>query len=137
MAESIRHDGSSTCDGAALQRQACCSSSRLLIGQKCFGHRCGRSAPAPESRAICFKVRGKSCNPLCVGRRSGCLGAWVRRRFLAPRAGRPCTGMRMITITITITIQQGNLELSGGCRSVSNRELGRIIIIDVQVSVQC
>jgi hypothetical protein len=36
-------------------------------------------------------------------------------------------------ITITITIQQGNLELSGGCRSVSNRELGRIIIIDVQV----
>jgi hypothetical protein len=75
--------------------------------------------------------RKKLQPPVCrqAERVLGCLGAWVRRRFLAPRAGRPCTGM----ITTTITIQQGNLELSGGCRSVSNRELGRIIIIDVQV----
>jgi hypothetical protein len=83
MAESIRHDGSSTCDGG-------CPTKASLLQQFSSPHWAemfwAQVRVRASSRAICFKVREKSCNPCVSAGGAGALG-WERRQFIAPQAG--------------------------------------------------
>ena len=130
----IRHDGSSTCDGLPYKGKPAAAVLVSSLGRNVLGTGGGRSAPAPGR--FVSRCEKKVAIPVClsvclsVGRSAGgVLGC-------GDSSSHHVHEQAMHGGLITITDSAGDLgAVRWGISKCQHGELGRIIIIDVQVRV--